>query len=256
LRAVEILVGRPPSGKGETEDERREREQRAIERRERLAREQHQRDMREAAELRKALRYCDVLWREAVAPLPSVAISYFAERRGIDINAVPEQGGLRFLSNCPFDGEVKPCILARFTDPVTNEPSGIWRRPISGEKPKCIGPVRRQVIKLWADEYVEQGLLIGEGPESVLAAATRITHRETLLQPAWACGCADSLRNFPILPGIEFLTILADNDANSAGQDAARDCADRLADAGREAEVLTPTKLGADFNDIVVRGLL
>ena len=161
VRAVEVLVGPPPDGQGKTEDQRREREQRAIERREKLEREKIEREAREAAELQNRLRYCDTLWRET-APLPPQAIAYFAERR-IDINAVPNRGGLRFHAHCPFDGLTLPCILARFTDAVTNATGGIWRRPISGAKPKSIGPIRHHVIRLWPDEMVEQGLCLGEG---------------------------------------------------------------------------------------------
>jgi phage/plasmid primase-like uncharacterized protein len=251
LAAVEALAGPPPDCKGETDEQRGERERRAVERRERIARERIEREAREAAELRETLRYCDVLWREAV-PLPPQAIAYFVARM-IDINAMPDQAGLRFHAQCPFDGEIKPCIVARFTDPLTNEPRGIWRRPITGEKPKSIGPVSGHVIRLWPDEYVERGLVIGEGVETVLAAAREITHRATQLAPAWACGCADTLKNFPVLPGIEFLTILADNDAKGAGQGAAHVCAERWADAGREVEVLTPDAIGSDFNDLVLR---
>jgi hypothetical protein len=146
-----------------------------------------------------------------------------------------------------------PCVVARFTDAITNAPGGIWRRPITGEKPKALGPLKRHCIRLWPDEEVTEGLVIGEGVETVLAAAAKQTHRNTLLQPAWACGCADNLRNFAVLAGIEHLTILADNDANGAGQAAAHACAERWAAAGRQVEVLTPDTVGEDFNDVVLR---
>jgi hypothetical protein len=107
---------------------------------------------------------------------------------------------------------------------------------------------------LWPDEDVTEGLVIGEGVETVLAAATKQTHRNTLLQPAWACGCADNLRNFPVLPGIQHLTILADNDESGAGQAAACACAERWSEEGRDVEVLTPDQCGSDFNDLIVRG--
>ena len=136
-RAVEILVGPPPDGEGETADQLRECEKRTIERRERLERERIEREACEAAKLRNRLCYCDALWRETV-PLPPQAIAYFAERR-IDINAVPDQGGLRFHVSCPFDGTTLPCILARYADAITKAIGGIWRRPITGEKPKSLG---------------------------------------------------------------------------------------------------------------------
>ena len=82
-------------------------------------------------------------------------------------------------------------------------------------------------------------------------AASQIAHKGTLLRPAWACGCANNIGNFLVLPGVEHLTVIADADANGKGQSAARVCAKRWADAGREVEVLIPDMLGDDFNDLV-----
>ena len=44
--------------------------------------------------------------------------------------------------------------------------------------------------------------MLGEGVETTLAAATRIEHRGTLLQPAWAAGSAGNMAKFPVLTGI------------------------------------------------------
>jgi hypothetical protein len=52
--------------------------------------------------------------------------------------------------------------------------------------------------------------------------------------PAWAAGSAGSMRRFPVLAGIETLTILVDNDQSGAGQDAARECSARWTAAGRD----------------------
>ena len=251
LTAVATLVGPPPDSKGETEDEHRAREQRATKRRQRLEREQREREEREAAERRESIHYCDRLWQQAVR-LPQQALGYFA-RRGIVLDDVPDQGGLRLHPNCPFDGAILPCIVGRFTDALSCAPGGLWRRPITGEKPKSLGPIKHHVIRLWPDEDVEEGLVIAEGIETALAAATRMTHRGTLFRPIWACGCSYNVRCFPILSGISHLTILADNDAKGAGQGAARDCAKRWAAVGREFEVLIPNVTGEDFNDIVLR---
>jgi putative DNA primase/helicase len=112
-----------------------------------------------------------------------------------------------------------------------------------------LGPTAGCVLRLWPDELVTLGLVIGEGLETVLAAATRIEHRGTLLQPAWAVGDAGHLAKFPVLAGIEALTILVDHD--EAGQRAARECRERWLAAGREVTALIPNGLGQDFNDIV-----
>jgi phage/plasmid primase-like uncharacterized protein len=248
LRAVETLVGSPPD-RGETDEERRARERRVVERRRELELSMRERRVREATELREKVLSCDKFWNHAV-PLTPEAMAYFVGR-GILLDDVPNQGGLRFLPRCPF--EVKPCVIGRLTHVVSGTPGGLWRRPITGEKPKTFGPLKGHCIRLWPDEDVTEGLVIGEGVETVLAAATKQTHRNTLLQPAWACGCGDNLRNFPVLRGIEHLTILADNDDSGAGQAAARACAERWAAAGRQVEVLTPDSVGEDFNDIVLR---
>jgi putative DNA primase/helicase len=77
------------------------------------------------------------------------------------------------------------------------------------------------------------------------------------------------MKSFPVLAGIEALTVLVDNDPQSKGrngaprfhddgrpclpgQDAAEQCARRWRDAGREVTRLTPGVLGVDFNDLVV----
>ena len=105
-------------------------------------------------------------------------------------------------------------------------------------------------IKLWPDEEVAAGLVIGEGLETTLSAAARVEHRGTLLQPAWAAVDAGNLAKFPVLAGIESLTILVDHDESGRGEAAARECARCWVAAGREAILLTPNELGTDFNDL------
>ena len=186
------------------------------------------------------------IWDQAVALGPE-AIAYF-ERRGIDIDAVPEQGGLRWLAQCPWESGTKPCVVGRYTTATDNEPRGILRRPIDGGKPKALGPTAGCVIRLWPDDAVDIGLVLGEGVETSLAAATRIEHRGTLLQPAWAAGSAGNMAKFPVLAGIEALTLLVDHDESGAGQRAAEECASRW-ETVADVTLITPTNLGADFND-------
>jgi hypothetical protein len=189
-------------------------------------------------------------WNEAVH-IEGTPGALFLHKRNIDITLAPDFGGLRWHGRCPWLGGATGCVIARYTDAITGEPRGIWRRPIKkGEKPKALGPMAGCVIRLWPDDAITTDLVLGEGVETTLAAALHITHRGTLLQPAWAAGCADSMANFPVLTGIETLTLLVDHD--KAGQEAAAKCAHRWVAAGREVIRLTPHKLGADFNDIVM----
>jgi phage/plasmid primase-like uncharacterized protein len=190
------------------------------------------------------------VWRETVAIKGTAGEAYF-QRRGITLSDAPNYGGLRWHPRCPWGNETAPCVIARFTDAVMGEARGIWRRPIDGSKPKSLGAMRGCVIRLWPDEDVTTGLVIGEGVETTLSVATRFTLRGTRLQPAWAAASAGNLESFPILLGIDALTILADNDANGRGQQAAKQCALRWAEAGREATLCTPRETGSDFNDAV-----
>jgi hypothetical protein len=211
---------------------------------------------REKDDVREKLRAADRIWREAV-PIAGSPGAVYLGARGIDLDALPDAGGLRFHPRCPWGtgGATAPCIVARFSHAVSGEPLGIRRRRIdANDKPRSLGPTAGGVICLSPEEDVAAGLVIGEGVETVLAAMTRIEHRNTMLQPAWACGSAAMLRDLPILAGIEALTVLVDADHSEAGQNAARACAERWAAARREVTLLTPRDVGIDFNDLV-RGL-
>jgi hypothetical protein len=215
-------------------------------------------DDEEAERKRRNAALASTIWREAV-PLGHTAGADYLTRRGIDLEQVPDiDSCLRWHPRCPWGvGETRPCVVGLFSDAITAQPRGIRRRPISGEAARSLGPQRDCVVRLWPDTSVTLGLVLGEGVETTLAAATRIMHRGTVLQPAWAAGCADSLRYFPVLTRIEALTILVDNDpldertGRYPGQDAAAECARRWLAAGREVIRLTPRGVGTDFNDII-----
>ena len=66
--------------------------------------------------------------------------------------------------------------------------------------------------------------------------------------PVWAACSAGGIARFPVLPGVEALTIFADNDDGGAGTRAAEACARRWAEAGREARIFAPPA-GSDFHD-------
>jgi hypothetical protein len=197
----------------------------------------------------------DRIWRQSYNLAGTAGEAYLAGR-GIVLDGVPNFGGLRWHPKCPWENDTAPCVLARFTDAITGEPRGIWRRPVDGNKPKTLGTMRGCVIRLWPNEDVTTGLVLGEGVETTLAAATRFTHRNTLLRPAWAAGSAGNIAEFPVLTGINALTLLVDHDVKDKkgrekGQETARACGTRWRDAGRDVTLLTPRKLGADFNDLV-----
>jgi hypothetical protein len=68
----------------------------------------------------------------------------------------------------------------------------------------------------------------------------------------WAAGDAGGIRHFPVLAGIECLTVWADTDDGGAGMAAARACATRWSLAGREAAIKVPPA-PSDFADLAGR---
>ena len=108
------------------------------------------------------------------------------------------------------------------------------------------------VVKLWP---AGKQLVIGEGLETMLAAATRLHYRDEPLRPAWAALSDGAMKQFPLIDGVERLILLADNDANNAGQIAAEACKRRWLEAGRRVALLMPDRPGTDFNDIVLANL-
>src|SRR5262249_50561141 len=142
--------------------------------------------LEEERERARMLGLAERIWNEAVH-IEGTPGALFFYKRNIDITLALDFGGLRWHKQCPWICGATGCIIARYTDAITGAPRGIWRRLIKkGEKPRTLGPMAGCVIRLWPDDAIATGLVLGEGVETTLAAALHITHRGTLLQPAWA----------------------------------------------------------------------
>jgi len=128
---------------------------------------------------------------------------------------------------------------------VTGEACGVHRTFLAPDgRGKAPGQAkmmagRAGVVRLVPDEEVSLGLGIAEGIETALAVAQFCGWA-----PVWAALSAGAITRFPILRGVECLTICADGDA--AGMGAARACAERWRDAGCEASILE-APAGEDF---------
>ncbi|WP_239499137.1 DUF7146 domain-containing protein [Paraburkholderia tuberum] len=187
------------------------------------------------------------LWKDC-KPLSGVALDYLAARR---CRIPPADGDLRYNVSLKHPtGYVGPALVALVTDAVTSEPLSLHRTWIRADGRKAdvdpprllLGGHRKQggVIRLWPDEAVTVGLGIAEGIESALSLAWAYV-------PVWACIDAGNLKALPRLPGIESLTIGADNDP--AGIDAAHTCAQRWAADG--CEVFMTKQAENDLNDVL-----
>src|SRR5262249_576917 len=95
------------------------------------------------------------------------------------------------------------------------------------------------VIRLSRDEQVTQGLVIGEGIETCATALLGVA-------PVWSCMDAGHVAAFPVLAGIESLTVLIDDDA--AGRRAFAEVRERWQYAEREV-IGIESPHGNDLND-------
>lgn len=145
-----------------------------------------------------------------------------------------------------------PALIGLITDAVTCTPLSLhftFLKPDGMGKAgtacdKLLLPKHRKsggVIRLWPDDAVTDGLGIAEGIETALSVAHAFT-------PVWACVDAANLGSFPVLPGIECLTIFCDHDESKIGERHAKACAERWHAAGREVFLCTPRAPG-DWND-------
>lgn len=180
------------------------------------------------------------LWREGVDPRGTAAERYLASR-ALELGADIAGEVLRWH---PRTG----ALLALFRNVLTGEAQAVSRIFLDrdGKKlgRKFLGPALGAAIMLDPFEDALQGLHVGEGVETCMAA------RQLRLLPCWALGSAAAVAALPILAGVECLTLLQENDEPSAN--AVEACAARWHAAGRDVFINTPT-VGKDLNDAILR---
>lgn len=199
------------------------------------------------------LAFIKSIWIAAKPIKGTIAERYLDETRHIDVTKLPEDiyHSLQFHPRCVFgSGTYLPCLIALMRDPVTDEPVGIQRIALEDRdgtivKLDMLG--HAGVVKIWP---AGSQLVVGEGLETVLAAATRIPYEDKPLTPAWALLSGDALKRLPTIDGVDRLIVLVDNDL--AGLQASQSCAARWS-MTRTVIQLTPDDVGADFNDIVIK---
>jgi hypothetical protein len=204
------------------------------------------------------------LWY-AAAPIAGTLAERYLRSRGLAYEHEwwhpldRDSEALRFHPHCPFGGEVHPCMIGLFRAIDGNKPVAIHRTALTPDGRKIdrrtLGPCGGAAIKLTPDEHVGDGIHIGEGIETTLAAMMEG------FRPAWALGSAGAIAKFPVLSGFEMITIIVDNDhpdahGRQAGHAAARDCAERWIAAGREVRSVVPRRLGTDMADVVAGGAM
>jgi hypothetical protein len=183
-------------------------------------------------------------WEYARPIAGTLAATYLAGRKlwfDDPIGQVLRYAARRARKNPDGVLEYHPAMLCALSDVRTGDQVGIiniYLRPdghdrIRDRKGKTAkGHTKGAAVMLLAFDEPTMGLVICEGPETGIA----LFQRE--VKPVWACGGAGNLASFPVLGGIECLTVAADPGA--VGQGAAEQVAARWREAGREVEIITP----------------
>jgi len=177
----------------------------------------------------------DVLSRtDAIGWHPSVYFSHPAD---------PTYGTLEH----PLHGRRLGCIVGVMTDAVTAVPTGAISRTYLGPDGTKIGKAKTLgapagIVRLSADDVLGE-LCIAEGLETCLTGMANFG-----LRPLWSTGSAGAMADFPVLSGVEALTVIADHDLNGAGERAARAAEARWLAAGKEVALYRRDVFG-DLND-------
>jgi Toprim domain len=186
------------------------------------------------------------LWDQAqpICGVPEVA-GYLAARGGLDVSACKDE--LRYSPATPWDNQRRACLLVAYRNIDTNEITGLSR--ILVDEPerwpktqrKMLGVVRLAAAKLTP---VTDTLAVAEGLETAMAA------NMLGYGPAWALGSAGAVASLPVLPSVDRLILLQEN--NDVSRDAVDRCGRRWMRAGRRVTRVRPDEGCDDLNDELI----
>jgi len=186
------------------------------------------------------------IW-EATKPPEGTLVETYLRSRGISVTLPP---AIRFHPGLKHPSETLwPGLVALVTRGTNDLPLAVHRTFLSHEgtgkapvepKKMMLGPCRGGAVRLAA---AEQGLMVGEGIETCLAAM------QATGKPAWAALSTSGLRTLELPTEIREVVVLADGD--ESGEAAAIDAGRRWKLEGRVVRIARPPT-GMDFNDVLL----
>jgi putative DNA primase/helicase len=178
------------------------------------------------------------IWRTSVDPRGTLAEKYL-NSRGLELSY--ELAGEVLRWNASINA-----LVALFRNVHTGDRQAISRIYLDrdGQKINRLfkGPVGEAAVMLDDHAAPTYGIHIGEGVETCMAG------RQLGFKPTWAVGSAGAIGSFPLLAGVDSITILAETDDGGANARATETVGARWSDDGREVFVIDP-KVGGDVND-------
>lgn len=188
------------------------------------------------------------IWQRA-GDIRGTPAEAYLQARGITLASLPCLRWCRSLRRP--NGTTGPAMVARIDDSA-GRLAGIHRTWL--ERDAAGRWVRRDRAMLGRTKggSVRLGLpaaelMVAEGIETAASAMMATT------MPAWAALSAGGLESLilPSLPVASDIVILADNDRNGRGEDAAHTAAKRWMAEGRRVRIAMPTTVDSDWNDVL-----
>jgi len=189
------------------------------------------------------------IWHGSRDPRGTLGEVYLGLRR-LNLPGDIASDVLRFHPRCLWGTGTVPAMIAALRCIRSGRIVGIHRTALNADGTKLgrrmLGTAAGAAVMLDPDDTVTTGLTIGEGIETCLAA------RQLGLRPVWAVGSAGAIRAFPVLSGVEALTILGETGDDGANEAAVQAVGTRWAQAGAEVDVIHP-RVEGDLNDAIIR---
>jgi hypothetical protein len=191
------------------------------------------------------------IWGESYPAAATTQVACYFASRGITAPA-PSSIRVHGLMRHKESGEQRPAMVG-LVEHVEHGPVGVHATflAIDGSSKANLDPVRMSYGPIGGGSVrlapAAETLLVGEGIETCMSAM------EAMTMPAWAALSTSGLKALMLPAIVRIVIILADNDANGAGKQAARAAAERWLAEGRRVRIAMPPELGSDFNDVLVR---
>jgi hypothetical protein len=179
------------------------------------------------------------LWSASVPIAGTLACTYLARERGLDIAALPD------LRHVVRWHEGFNAIISLMTDPISGEPHGIHRTYLNFDGTKRDRKMLGRVGVIRVVDGHQRWLGVSEGLEDALSVI-----QLGWTQRIWAATSAGAIERLPIMDGIERLAIFAD--ADQEGKRAAHRLEDRYRfRRGAHVAIHLPPAPHKDWNDML-----
>jgi hypothetical protein len=206
----------------------------------------------DAADRRRRIALAQDIWRSSY-PAMGTSVQIYLRSRGITIEppATLKMCGMHGPYGRHPSGDRRPAMVG-LVEHVKNGRVGVHLTflAIDGSSKATVEPVRMSYGPIGGGSVrlapAAETLLVGEGIETCMSAMQAMT------MPAWAALSTSGLKALMLPAIVRTVIILVDNDANGAGERAARAAAERWRAEGRRVRIAMPAAVGQDFNDLLL----